>query len=222
MGNCGSNNDDKHGEGTPEYEEMAKYATIDNKIGEMMVNEQRQDSRVKRLLLLGAGSSGKSTLFKQLKCINKKDSGEIFDSLEYTEGRATIRRNCLTGILLLLKKSQELADRVKKIGKKKKLYMRVKLDTNVDDINDEKESKMIKDIKLCMAFYRELFDGDLNQMTKEECQSVLTTQEQNDDPDFIEQWLRFVKQNKFFFIIIIKKMPPFFKKKKKMDKKKNS
>ncbi|ETO26854.1 hypothetical protein RFI_10278, partial [Reticulomyxa filosa] len=81
--------------------------TIDSRI----IEQQVRDSNVKKLLLLGSGSSGKSTLFKQLKCISSKEIDEIFKENEITEGKATIRRNCLGGTLLLLKKSQEFAQR---------------------------------------------------------------------------------------------------------------
>ncbi|ETO22004.1 hypothetical protein RFI_15198, partial [Reticulomyxa filosa] len=91
-------------------EQETKERELDMIIRDWMLDEQIQDSRVKRLLLLGAGSSGKSTLFKQLKCINSTKEDQIFEEKEYLEARAAIRRNCLSGILLLLKKSQEFVD----------------------------------------------------------------------------------------------------------------
>ena len=41
-----------------------------NDITKYMKNDEIKDKRIKKLLLLGAGSSGKSTLFKQIKCIH--------------------------------------------------------------------------------------------------------------------------------------------------------
>ena len=58
----------------------------------------------KKVLLLGAGSGGKSTLFRQLKCIYKNGFGEN----EFEETVPIIRRNCVAGILLVLKKSEQL------------------------------------------------------------------------------------------------------------------
>ena len=73
-------------------------------------NYQRDQEKVsktaKKLLLLGTGSSGKSTLFKSLKIITK-DQNMV---TEQTESRHVIRQNCVAGILTLLKKSQELYD----------------------------------------------------------------------------------------------------------------
>jgi len=57
-------------------------------------------------LLLGTGSSGKSTLFKSLKIITQ-DQNVL---TEQTESRHVIRQNCVAGVLTLLKKSQELYD----------------------------------------------------------------------------------------------------------------
>eukprot|EP01084_Bolivina_argentea_P281665 481961_1 len=62
---------------------------------------------LKKLLLLGSGSSGKSTLFKQIKCIH----GEGFDETELAECTHVIRQNIVAGILTILRKSQELFDR---------------------------------------------------------------------------------------------------------------
>ncbi len=75
---------------------------------ETNMNKQlRTERQVKKLLLLGSGSSGKSTLFKQLKCIH----GTGFDESEAMETRHVLRTNCITGILTLLKQSQSLFDR---------------------------------------------------------------------------------------------------------------
>eukprot|EP00483_Globobulimina_turgida_P010551 UN10572 len=64
----------------------------------------KADRVIKKLLLLGSGSSGKSTLFKQLKCIY--DVG--FEETELEACRHTLRQNVVMGMLTLLRKSQEL------------------------------------------------------------------------------------------------------------------
>eukprot|EP01084_Bolivina_argentea_P209417 356722_1 len=66
----------------------------------------KADRVIKKLLLLGSGSSGKSTLFKQLKCIY--DVG--FEDTELEACRHTLRQNVIMGMLTLLRKSQELHD----------------------------------------------------------------------------------------------------------------
>jgi len=67
---------------------------------------ERLNKQSKKLLLLGTGSSGKSTLFKSLKIITNDQNMDT----ETMESRHVIRQNCVAGILTLLKKSQELYD----------------------------------------------------------------------------------------------------------------
>jgi len=67
---------------------------------------ERLNKQSKKLLLLGTGSSGKSTLFKSLKIITNDQNMDT----ETIESRHVIRQNCVAGILTLLKKSQELYD----------------------------------------------------------------------------------------------------------------
>ena len=71
-----------------------------------MNDAERVDNSIKKLLLLGTGSSGKSTLFKNLKIISTKP--EEYDSSVLVESRHVIRQNIVAGILTILKKSQEL------------------------------------------------------------------------------------------------------------------
>ena len=60
--------------------------------------------RTMRLLLLGSGHCGKSTLFRQLECIYE----EGFTENEFKEVMPNIRRNCVAAIICLLKKSEQL------------------------------------------------------------------------------------------------------------------
>eukprot|EP01083_Nonionella_stella_P065273 170891_1 len=87
-----------------EPDERGKVANTE--IGTGLKNAERLNKQAKKLLLLGTGSSGKSTLFKSLKIITKDQNMET----ETTEARHVIRQNCVAGILTLLKKSQELYD----------------------------------------------------------------------------------------------------------------
>ena len=84
-----------------EYEEQKSN---NKNIDKYMENQRKIEARIKKLLLLGAGSSGKSTLFKQLKQIYKYG----LDESEFLESKFVIRSNCVNSILVLLKKSQIL------------------------------------------------------------------------------------------------------------------
>jgi len=75
-------------------------------INKKLQTTERLNKQAKKLLLLGTGSSGKSTLFKSLKIITNDQNMDT----ETIESRHVIRQNCVAGILTLLKKSQELYD----------------------------------------------------------------------------------------------------------------
>jgi len=90
----------------PTTEQDSRIKSANTEIGSSMKNAERLNKQAKKLLLLGTGSSGKSTLFKSLKIITKDQNMET----ETTEARHVIRQNCVAGILTLLKKSQELYD----------------------------------------------------------------------------------------------------------------
>ena len=68
-----------------------------------------EDDRNKRkILLLGNGSSGKSTIFKQLKLI--LGDSRNFDANELLEATCAIRQNCVTVLLSVLHKCTVLYD----------------------------------------------------------------------------------------------------------------
>eukprot|EP01084_Bolivina_argentea_P048372 89132_1 len=94
------------GDSGPSVEVDDKTKNANTEIGMSMKNAERLNNQAKKILLLGAGSSGKSTLFKSLKIITKDQNMEM----ETTEARHVIRQNCVAAILTLLKKSQELYD----------------------------------------------------------------------------------------------------------------
>eukprot|EP01083_Nonionella_stella_P021270 59004_1 len=95
--------DDNEQRETPQS--LTQEQKTNNKNIDKYMEYQRQvEMRIKKMLLLGAGSSGKSTLFKQLKQIYKYG----LDESEYLESKYVIRSNCIASILTLLKKSQVL------------------------------------------------------------------------------------------------------------------
>ena len=86
-----------------------KISNNNNNNSEMMriadyVNIDNDKTRVVRLLCLGIASSGKSTLFKQIKKIN----GSQFKEGDKSDCRQVLRSNLLQAMLLLLRKSSQL------------------------------------------------------------------------------------------------------------------
>eukprot|EP01084_Bolivina_argentea_P059918 109461_1 len=89
----------------PKMKELSpEDATSHRTIEQSMKHVKKSEEHIRKLLLLGSGSSGKSTLFRQLKCVYKNG----FADNEKEETAPIIRRNCVSGIIILLKKSQQL------------------------------------------------------------------------------------------------------------------
>ena len=102
----------------------------------------KADRVIKKLLLLGSGSSGKSTLFKQLKCIY--DVG--FEDSELEACRHTLRQNVVMGMLTLLRKSTELFE------SNPEKYNKLRVDMDNQNLCDA--------IKLVVEFGSETFAGE--------------------------------------------------------------
>lgn len=80
-------------------EPSPKSLTIDQKIRD----DYKESSRIIKLLLLGAGESGKSTLWKQTIALY----GQGFDDKSRTDFRANIYQNIMNGMKMLVEKSDE-------------------------------------------------------------------------------------------------------------------
>jgi len=98
-----------------------------------LIDAAQNERKAKKLLLLGAGSSGKSTLFKQLKCIH----GWGFENPDFVESKHNIRVNMVACMIKLLTQSEGL-------------YKQQIIEECVD-LDDEKTMTAIK----CVASFKE-------------------------------------------------------------------
>ena len=142
---------------------------------------KKTDLELRRLLLLGAGSSGKSTLFRQLKCVYKAGFGDN----EYEETIPIIRRNCVAGILVLLKKSEAIYE----CDKKENYDCFIDLTPKSED-DDEDESgnninaeAILNSIKNIVLYAKDTFDGYENDGQFQEYRA------KNDNDDTIDDYL---------------------------------
>jgi len=79
-------------------------------VEKVMITDQRQDQQVNKLLLLGAGESGKSTLFKQMISIYGK-GWSVEERREYTH---IVYTNIIGAMKTLCEQSEELKGKVEK------------------------------------------------------------------------------------------------------------
>ncbi|ETO35522.1 guanine nucleotide-binding protein subunit alpha [Reticulomyxa filosa] len=126
------------GAGTAADQKVAKD------IEKNLIRVEKVDKKENKLLLLGTGSSGKSTLFKGLRLVN----GSTFDTKEQIDTRHVIRSNIVAAIMTLLQKSQMLYEKdPEQFG-----------DCQVN-INDQ---NIVKAIQVVVSFADESFNDDAN------------------------------------------------------------
>merc|ERR1719410_246886 len=132
---------------------MSVYNVYNKEIERNMNIFDKADQMVKKILLLGSGSAGKSTLFNQLKCIY--DVG--FAECELISCKRKIRQNVVSGMLTLLQQSEKLSEEdPEKYG-----HLRV----NMDD------EKTYAAIKLCVKYRKQPF-GATHNLPKEEMKTL--------------------------------------------------
>mmetsp|Transcript_15461 Transcript_15461/g.21524 ORF Transcript_15461/g.21524 Transcript_15461/m.21524 type:complete len:263 (-) Transcript_15461:580-1368(-) len=97
----------------------------DRHLNDKLTEDKRNDSRVHKLLLLGAGESGKSTLFKQLSTIY----GNGFKKEDKREFIPVIHSNTIEAVQTLIRASERLAaqNSVYEIKEKKSLDAKASL-----------------------------------------------------------------------------------------------
>eukprot|EP00484_Ammonia_sp_Unknown_P019325 CAMPEP_0197038034 /NCGR_PEP_ID=MMETSP1384-20130603/15085_1 /TAXON_ID=29189 /ORGANISM="Ammonia sp." /LENGTH=402 /DNA_ID=CAMNT_0042468427 /DNA_START=15 /DNA_END=1223 /DNA_ORIENTATION=- len=110
--------------------------------------QDKVDRHLRKLLLLGSGSSGKSTLFQQLRCIYHGGLPEA----EFENCQHTIRQNVVMGMITLLRKSQEIYE--SDTQKYSKLLV------NIDD------RKISSAVQLVVEFATETFNNVLPPLEK--------------------------------------------------------
>ena len=99
-----------------------------NHIRREMENDDDGDKNKRKILLLGNGSCGKSTIFKQLKLILGNNTS--FDENELSEATHAIRQNCVSVLLIVLHKCNVL------YGRNNKLFVDCRIDENNETIQD--------------------------------------------------------------------------------------
>lgn len=92
MGNCGSGLTDE------QKKELARSKDIEKQ----NAAAQREEDKKIKLLLLGAGESGKSTLFKQFKLLYSVDGKNKFSQAEVTQGIKVVYANVISNMRVLL------------------------------------------------------------------------------------------------------------------------
>lgn len=86
---------------TPEEVELASRSKL---IDRQIKNDQRKMQQEVKLLLLGAGESGKSTFLKQMKIIH----GVVFEPEHLKEFRKNILQNMIKGMRVLVDAQRKL------------------------------------------------------------------------------------------------------------------
>jgi len=69
-----------------------------NKLDRMLTSTSTEESKVIKLLLLGTGESGKSTIFKQMQILYQKG----FNDFEKSTFRHVVRRNVVESMQVLI------------------------------------------------------------------------------------------------------------------------
>lgn len=100
-----------------------------NKLKSQLQNNRKEDNKVKKLLLLGAGGSGKSTFFKQLRILH--GSGIETNEMENTY-KEIIYSNIVSGMKTLIEQAEEFTDHDKT------------LNTAIDPSNQKRADYVIK------------------------------------------------------------------------------
>lgn len=113
MGNCvGSSPKLSEDEQKTRREQQIKTKWIEAQLK----NEAKEDNETIKLLFLGAGESGKSTMLKQMRIIYTQDKAEVFTDEERKHFVNLIQSNIIQSTKVLCKQSQLLAAHAQEWG----------------------------------------------------------------------------------------------------------
>ncbi|ETO29119.1 G-protein subunit alpha 1, partial [Reticulomyxa filosa] len=123
-------------------------------------DHEKQQEREKWLLLLGTGSSGKSTLFKELRLID----GHRFQDREKIKHKQIIRKNMLNHTLFLLAGRTKTLGLISNLFKKKKKKNQKLYEGNPQKYEDcrvdVEDKEIMTNIDVVLSFSKEDFDNE--------------------------------------------------------------
>jgi len=157
MGCCGSSENLTPEQRTQRAQERAKSRELEQK----MIADQKQDQQVNKLLLLGAGESGKSTLFKQMIEIY----GKGFPEAERRTFTSIIYNNIITSMKALCAHSDQYGP----VDPENEAARRTVDELKGDEEIDDKLGKMLKQLwadKGIQATYEQRAQYQLTDSTK--------------------------------------------------------
>lgn len=114
-----------------------------NIVSKQLAKDQKQFNKIKKILFLGSGGSGKSTIFKQLKGIY----GTGFSSAERHTFVSHIHEQCITQMKLALEVLEDYlnGDMDNLIHKLEKQYIDYSNDSKEDDQDDDYDDDNVYD-----------------------------------------------------------------------------
>jgi len=125
--------------------QMAKQKQTNKGIETLQMQAQKKDHQIKQLLLLGAGESGKSTLFKQMITLY----GKGYPEDERISYKQIVFQNTICAMQILLEYCTELTDEINSQIEEKNIEIANRfLDLSIDaDITPQ----IVRDIKILWA-----------------------------------------------------------------------
>ena len=122
-----------------ERQALAKQRRLNREIERQQTRAQDSDEALKKLLLLGAGESGKSTLFKQMISLY----GKGYSEQERMTYKSVVFSNTITAMKCLIENCEELSSQI---------------DAKIEEQNVEK-ADMIKDLSGDEALTQDICDA---------------------------------------------------------------